>query len=84
MIQRNEVDDIPSEETPIQKFYNGCKVFVTGGTGLVGKLLIEKLLRRTKVAMIYILVRHKKGKDDQKRFYEMFEDVVRYFYNIFE
>lgn len=29
----------------IAKFYAGCNILITGGSGFVGKLLIEKLLR---------------------------------------
>ena len=29
----------------VQQFYNGATVFLTGGSGFLGKQLIEKLLR---------------------------------------
>lgn len=60
----------------IQKFYDGCKVFVTGGTGFMGKILIEKLLRSTGVATIYVLARDKRGKDVQSRLDEILEGTV--------
>lgn len=31
--------------TPVMEFYRGKNVLVTGGTGFIGRLLIEKLLR---------------------------------------
>lgn len=32
-------------ESEIQQFYNGANVFVTGATGFIGQVLIEKILR---------------------------------------
>lgn len=32
-------------DSNIQKFYEGSSVLVTGGSGFIGKLVIEKLLR---------------------------------------
>lgn len=63
--------------SPIQEFYHGQSIFITGGTGFVGKLLIEKLLRTCSgVASIYLLVRPKKGKDVHQRTEEIFDDAV--------
>lgn len=63
--------------SPIQEFYHGQSIFITGGTGFMGKLLIEKLLRTCSgLASIYLLVRPKKGKDVHQRTEEMFDDVV--------
>lgn len=31
--------------TDIQAFYEGTTVFITGGTGFLGKILMDKLLR---------------------------------------
>lgn len=45
---------LPSE------YYDGKTIFVTGATGLVGKLLIEKLLRLN-VGKIFVFVREKKN-----------------------
>lgn len=64
------------EQSQIQKFYDGLNVLITGGTGFMGKILIEKLLRSTDVSTIYVLIRPKKGKDVHVRMDEIFEDVV--------
>ncbi|KAG7201488.1 hypothetical protein KM043_004247 [Ampulex compressa] len=63
--------------TAIQKFYYGQSVFITGGTGFLGKLLIEKLLRGCPgIGSIYLLVRPKKGKDVHQRTEELFDDPL--------
>lgn len=56
----------------IQEFYSYQSVFITGGTGFLGKILIEKLLRSCpKIKDIYILVRPKKGKQIRDRVKEL-------------
>ena len=65
--------------TPVQQFYAGQSIFITGGTGFMGKLLIEKLLRSCPgIAFVYLLVRSKKGKDVHQRTEELFDDPVRF------
>ncbi|CAI6353065.1 unnamed protein product [Macrosiphum euphorbiae] len=47
----------------IKDFYDGCDIFITGGTGFMGKVLIEKLLRSCPgIRNIYVLMRHRKDK----------------------
>lgn len=63
--------------TPIQKFYSGSNVFITGGTGLLGQLLVEKLLRSCPdIGNIYLLIRPKKNKDINTRLDEILDDCV--------
>ncbi|CAH1118467.1 unnamed protein product [Phaedon cochleariae] len=64
------------DHSHIQEFYKGRNVFITGGTGFMGKTLIEKLLRSTEVNTLYLLIREKKGKNIHTRIDELFDDVV--------
>lgn len=65
-----------NQKSDIQTFFNGKTVFITGASGFLGKLLLEKLLWSCKdVRKIYILLRTKKGKDPEKRFHEIFDTV---------
>ncbi|XP_046837370.1 fatty acyl-CoA reductase wat-like [Vespa crabro] len=69
--------EIIDKLTPIQKFYDDESVFLTGGTGFMGKLLIEKLLRGCPgIRCIYILIRSKKGKNVLERLDELMEDSL--------
>ncbi|XP_044735342.1 fatty acyl-CoA reductase wat-like [Chrysoperla carnea] len=63
--------------TTLQKFYKDANIFITGGTGFLGKILIEKLLRSASdVQCLYILVRSKKGKNMHSRIQDIFDDPV--------
>ncbi|RZC41900.1 fatty acyl-CoA reductase -like, partial [Asbolus verrucosus] len=63
--------------TPIQQFYSGKSIFITGGTGFLGTILIEKLLRScSDLAAIYVLARNKKGKNLQTRIDELFDASI--------
>ncbi|XP_017011208.2 fatty acyl-CoA reductase wat isoform X2 [Drosophila takahashii] len=55
-------------QTDILKFYQNKTVFVTGGTGFLGKVIIEKLLRSTDVKRVYFLVRTKRKENVEGRF----------------
>ncbi|KAH9645170.1 hypothetical protein HF086_005715 [Spodoptera exigua] len=60
----------------VQQFYHGSTAFMTGGSGFLGKQLIEKLLRATKISKIYVLLRCKKGKTVQQRLEETLKDPL--------
>ncbi|EDX13221.1 fatty acyl-CoA reductase wat [Drosophila simulans] len=60
----------------IISFYKDKTVFITGGTGLLGKVVVEKLLRATDVKRIYFLVRTKRGEKMEARFESWKKDQV--------
>jgi fatty acyl-CoA reductase len=52
-------------------------MLITGGTGFLGKALLEKLLRSCPdVGNIYVLVRPRKGKDPSERIVQITNDQV--------
>lgn len=58
------MDNFPT----IVDFFAGKDIFITGGSGFMGKALIEKLLRSCPdINKIFILIRPKKGKEASER-----------------
>ncbi|XP_045534624.1 putative fatty acyl-CoA reductase CG5065 [Papilio machaon] len=56
------IANIETSYLSIPEFYAGRTVFITGGTGFLGKVLIEKLLYSCdNIDTIYILLREKNG-----------------------
>ncbi|XP_023288183.1 fatty acyl-CoA reductase wat [Orussus abietinus] len=73
----DEPADPADEVSEIAEFFAGCNVLVTGGSGFLGELLIEKLLRScTGIKNLYMLLRSKKGKSPEVRFKELFDNVL--------
>ena len=61
----------------VKEFYSGKTIFVTGASGFMGKVLIEKLLRDcNELSKIYILVRTKKGVNPEQRREEYVNHMV--------
>ncbi|XP_063242005.1 putative fatty acyl-CoA reductase CG5065 isoform X2 [Bacillus rossius redtenbacheri] len=61
----------------VQRFYKDCGVFVTGGTGFLGKLTIEKILRSCPdVRKVYVLIRPKKGLSVEERKKTLLDNVM--------
>ncbi|EDV58276.1 fatty acyl-CoA reductase wat [Drosophila erecta] len=63
-------------QTEILQFYRNKSVFVTGGTGFLGKVIIEKLLRSTDVRRVYLLIRPKKNDTVERRFHAWKDEQV--------
>lgn len=73
----DDTNKYEKEMSDIVNFYSDSVIFITGATGFLGKLLLEKLLRTcTNLKKVYLLIRSKKGKTTDQRFQEIFEAAV--------
>lgn len=69
----------------IAEFYRDRSIFITGATGFMGKVLVEKLLRSCPdIKTIYLLMRPKKGQDIHHRLTEEFHNHVVIAISIFQ
>ncbi|KAJ2952241.1 hypothetical protein O0L34_g4517 [Tuta absoluta] len=83
-IARNSIvnETIARGESPVQRLYAGAVVLVTGGSGFLGKQLIEKLFRSCDVKKVYVLLRPKRGKNVKARLQEIIQDqLYEYLHN---
>jgi len=74
---RQEDNDLSKLPNRVADTLAGRAILITGGTGFMGKVLIEKILRTcTDVDTIYVLIRAKKGKEPCQRVEELFASPV--------
>lgn len=72
---QSEQYDTSSSDT-ITNYYKNSVILITGGTGFLGKVLIEKLLRVFDVRKIYILIRHKNNMNADDRLQTLLNESV--------
>jgi fatty acyl-CoA reductase len=61
----------------IREFFAGRKVFITGGIGFIGAVLLEKLLRACpEIETVYLLVRPKRKSSVQDRVSTLLDSPV--------
>ncbi|EFA05205.1 fatty acyl-CoA reductase 1 [Tribolium castaneum] len=65
-----------SETNRISQLFKDQNILITGATGFLGKVLVEKFLRCTEVKKLYLLVRSKKGKNPQERLDELYSNML--------
>ncbi|CAG4978358.1 unnamed protein product [Colias eurytheme] len=69
-LEDRDLQDVPS----IKEYYKGKTIFITGGSGFMGKVLIEKLLYScTDLERIYLLLRSKKGVKSEDRLADLYK-----------
>jgi fatty acyl-CoA reductase len=70
-------EDVSKLPNRVDDMFAGRAIFITGGTGFMGKVLLEKILRTcNSVDTIYLLIRNKKGKEPRQRVEEIFASAV--------
>lgn len=70
-------NSVDMDESQIRKFYAGKVILLTGFTGYLGTVILEKLLRTClEVKRIYIMIREKKGMTIDERLNKFFSNPV--------
>ncbi|XP_041970503.1 putative fatty acyl-CoA reductase CG5065 [Aricia agestis] len=69
-LEERDFSDVPT----IPEYYKGKTIFITGGSGFMGKILIEKLLYSCpELDRIYLLLRNKRGMRPEDRLADIYK-----------
>lgn len=72
-----QINDEQSATQSVEEFFANKNVFITGGTGFLGTVLIESILETSpNVGTIYVLVRDKYGSNANTRIQRMLSKPV--------
>ncbi|XP_037929122.1 putative fatty acyl-CoA reductase CG5065, partial [Teleopsis dalmanni] len=72
----NFIQTTTNTNLPITDFYRNATLLITGGTGFVGKVLIQKLLRSFEIKKIYMLIRCKDNMTIEQRLENFFKEAI--------
>ncbi|XP_062562566.1 fatty acyl-CoA reductase wat-like [Armigeres subalbatus] len=64
------------DHSKVGKFYRGSTVFITGATGFLGQVLLEKILRSLDVAKVYVMIRAKRNSTGAERLHRILEGAL--------
>ncbi|XP_039308147.1 fatty acyl-CoA reductase 1-like [Solenopsis invicta] len=77
MLDMSDVPNINDCQSEIPQFFARSNILITGGSGFLGILLIEKLLRCCPdIGKMYLFMRTKKDKSPERRLKDQFDDIV--------
>lgn len=63
--------------TPMEELFAGKSCLVTGASGFLGKVLVEKLLYSlADIELIYVIIRPQNGKDSKERLTKLLESPI--------
>jgi len=72
------MDEAMEIEPGIPDFFGGKSIFITGATGFMGKVLLEKLLRSCpELSTLYLLMRPKRGQQPEQRLNDLIQSKVK-------
>ncbi|GFT08982.1 putative fatty acyl-CoA reductase CG5065 [Trichonephila clavipes] len=68
---------VETRSSPVANFYKERSILITGATGFMGKVLVEKLLRScSETKTIYVLLRPKEGQEPKQRLDELLKTKI--------
>lgn len=81
---KEEADPKLRGEGDIAAWFKDKSVFITGASGFMGKVLVEKLLYQCPgIKNVYVLLRSKRGRTPDQRIQDMWKlPVCHYYYHL--
>uniref|UniRef100_A0A182MGT0 Fatty acyl-CoA reductase n=1 Tax=Anopheles culicifacies TaxID=139723 RepID=A0A182MGT0_9DIPT len=72
--RRYDVEQSPPDR--VLDFYRNTTILVTGGSGFLGKVLLEKILRCMNVRKVFLAIRTKDGRTPSERLQDLLKDAI--------